>query len=78
VAQQAAPLSRPEGYELVKVLAQQALDTGVPLRELAGQDQRITAVLNGDALNELFDPSFYLRNIGVAHRRLGLNEYTTV
>jgi adenylosuccinate lyase len=71
----AAPaLSRTDAYELVKGLAQAAIDTGTNLRELAGRDERITAVLNNDTLDDLFDPSFYLRNIGVAYRRLGLNE----
>ena len=66
-------LSRTEAYELVKGLAQQALDMGVHLRELAGRDARIAALLGAAALDELFDPAFYLRNIGVAYRRLGLD-----
>jgi adenylosuccinate lyase len=71
------PLARTEAYELVKGLAQEALDTGTHLRTLAGNDQRITSVLAADALDELFDPSYYLRNIDVAYRRLGLNEHPT-
>jgi adenylosuccinate lyase len=65
-------MSRTEAYELVKSIAQQALDTGIHLRELAARDPRITTLLGAAALDDLFDPAFYLRNIGVAYRRLGL------
>jgi adenylosuccinate lyase len=65
-------LSRTDAYELVKSLSQQALDTGVHLRDLAARDQRITALLSAETLNGLFDPDFYLRNIATAYRRLGL------
>jgi adenylosuccinate lyase len=67
-------ISRTDAYELVKSLAQQALDTGVHLRDLATADTRITAHLAAGALDALFDPSFYLRNIATAYRRLGLDQ----
>ena len=65
-------IGRTEAYELVKRLAQQALDSGVHLRELAARDPQITALLGTDTLDDLFRPDFYLRHIGVAYRRLGL------
>jgi len=68
-----SPLSRTEAYELVKSLAQQALDSGVHLRDLAARDPRVAALLGAGALDDLFDPAFYLRNIAVAYRRLGLD-----
>lgn len=64
--------SRTEAYDLVKRLAQRALDTGVHLRDLAAADATITRLLGADALHDLFEPSFYLRNIPVAYARLGL------
>lgn len=72
--QQGAPMSRTEAYELVKGLAQQALDSGVHLRELAAGNEQIVALLGVAALDELFSPTFYLRNIGVAYQRLGFGE----
>jgi adenylosuccinate lyase len=65
--------SRTEAYELVKSLAQQALDTGTHLHELASREPRITALLPPAELGELFRPDFYLRNSAVAYRRLGLD-----
>jgi len=66
-------LTRADAYELVKGLAQRALDTGVHLRELAAGDPTITGLLGLEALPALFDPGFYLRNSAVAYRRLGLD-----
>lgn len=66
-------LSRTDAYELVKTLAQQAIDGGVHLRALARADARITALLGAEALDALFEPAYYLRNIDVAYRRLGLD-----
>jgi len=66
-------LTRTEAYELVKGLAQRALDTGVHLRDLAAGDKRIVERLGTEALGELFDPGFYLRHVAVAYRRLGLD-----
>lgn len=65
-------LSRTDAYDLVKRLAQQALDTGVSLKTLATDESRITDLLGTEELAELFDPAFYLRNTGVAYERLGL------
>ena len=67
-------IGRTEAYELVKKLAQSALDTGVHLRELARQNAEITALLDAPDLDDLFRPDFYLRHIPVAYRRLGLME----
>jgi adenylosuccinate lyase len=66
-------MTRTDAYELVKGLAQRALDTGVHLRDLAAGDKRITETLGAEALPALFDPAFYLRNVAVAYRRLGLD-----
>lgn len=65
-------ISRTDAYELVKSLAQTALDTGTPLRELAACDERISSLLGAADLDELLRPDFYLRNIEEAYRRAGL------
>ncbi len=69
----ASTISRTEAYELVKSLAQQAMDTATSLQALAAAHPRITAILDTDTLATLFDPAFYLRNIATAYHRLGLS-----
>jgi adenylosuccinate lyase len=67
-------MGRTDAYELVKKLAQTALDTGVHLRTLAARNVQVTALLPPDELDDLFRPDFYLRNLSVAYRRLGIAE----
>jgi len=65
-------ISRTDAYELVKGLAQRALDTGVHLRDLTAQEPRITGLLGETDLDDLFRPDYYLHNIAVAYERAGL------
>lgn len=65
-------MSRTEAYKLVKELSQTAMDTETPLLELVSGDPKITRLLNPKQLTELFDPSFYLKNIDTAFKRAGL------
>jgi adenylosuccinate lyase len=65
-------MSRTEAYELVKGLAQRALDTGVNLRDLTAQEPRISGLLAESDFEDLFRPDYYLRNIRVAYERAGL------
>ncbi len=65
-------ISRTEAYELVKSLAQRAMDTRAPLADLASAHPQIIALLGQDNLDELFRPDHYLRNVGVAFDRLDL------
>lgn len=64
--------SRTEAYDMVKKLAQQAIDQEIDLKILASNEPRITAVLKEKELKELFDPKFYLKNIDVAFKRTGV------
>ena len=68
----AGELSRTEAYELVKGLAQRALDTGVELRDLAHGDPVLSKLLGPEAIDDAFDPGFYLRRVDTALRRLGI------
>lgn len=68
----AEKLSRAEAYELVKKLAQKAIDEEIDLKELALNEPRIINTLGRKKLEELFDPKFYLKNIDVAFKRAGL------
>ena len=65
-------MSRTDAYELVKGLAQRALDSGVHLRDLTAQEPRITGLLAESDFEDLFRPDYYLRNIRVAYERAGL------
>lgn len=63
---------RTEAYELVKKLAQRAMDQKTPLHELVSADKQIGEVLSPEELAPLFNPDFYLRNIDVVYNRLGI------
>lgn len=65
-------VSRTEAYDLTKDMAQTAMDEKVQLKTLAGREPKIIDKLSVQELNGIFDPSFYLKNIDVAYRRLGL------
>src|SRR5437764_1330408 len=67
---QTGVLSRTDAYERVKSLAQQALDTGRDLADLATADPVLSAHLEPAVLKECFDASFYLRRADEALHRL--------
>lgn len=64
--------SRTKAYDMVRKLAQQAIDQGIDLKILASNESQIISVLKKEVLDELFDPKFYLKNIDVAFRRTGI------
>lgn len=64
--------TRTDAYELVKTLTQKAIDDEVDLQILAKANKEITKALSTSKIDELFDPSFYLRNIDVAYKRSGI------
>ena len=64
--------TRTEAYDLVKKLAQKAIDEEIDLKILASKEPQISKVLDTKKLDALFDPNFYLKNIDVAFKRLGL------
>ncbi|GAC1438205.1 MAG: hypothetical protein NVSMB65_12510 [Chloroflexota bacterium] len=67
-------IDRTAAYDHVKRLAQEALRGGPHLRDLAASDEVIARLLPAEQRENLFAPAFYLRNIDVAYRRLGLVE----
>lgn len=64
--------SRTEAYELSRDLAQEAMDNKIQLKELALENESVKNLLSDAEIEELFDPKFYLRNIEVAFKRIGL------
>jgi adenylosuccinate lyase len=65
-------ISRTDAYDLVKKMAQQAMDKKKKLYNLASRNNVITSLVDETTLKDLFLPTFYLKNIGVARKRLGL------
>jgi adenylosuccinate lyase len=64
--------TRTEAYDLVKKLAQKAIDEEIDLRTLALNNPQILSALDSKKINELFDPNFYLKSIDIAFKRTGL------
>jgi adenylosuccinate lyase len=63
-------LQREEAYALVQRNAMAAWDEDRPLAELLKSDPAVTEHLDPDEIEECFDPSRYLRNIGAIFDRL--------
>lgn len=56
-------LTREDAYALVQRNAMRAWDENRPLRDLLGADPEVTAVMNPDEVDALFDPSWYTRHV---------------
>ncbi len=65
-------MARPDAYRVVQRAALTALDDGQDFRVIVGQAPEVRERLTTDELAELFDASFYLRNIDVTFERVGL------
>ncbi len=64
-------ISRTEAYDLVKSLAQKAVDERVELLTLVQENEKIASTISQEDLKELFSIDFYLRNIDAAYKRTG-------
>jgi adenylosuccinate lyase len=65
-----AGLARDDAYRVVQRAAADAWDGGASFRERIEADPDVGARLDAAALDELFDPSRYLRNLGGVFDRL--------
>jgi adenylosuccinate lyase len=65
-----AGLTREEAYRIVQRAAARAWDEDGSFRDLIGADPAVTARLDPAALDALFDPDRFLRNIGPVFDRL--------
>jgi adenylosuccinate lyase len=65
---------RDEAYRVVQAAALKAWDEGDDFKRLLLADERVTAVLPPSELEELFDPTWHVRNIGVTYQRVGIGE----
>lgn len=67
-----AGMGRNDAYQLVQSSAKRVWAGASDLKSLLWQDERVRQVLREEQLDELFDPGYHMRGIGVAYRRLGL------
>jgi len=63
-------LPRQQAYEMVQKVAMQAWDQGLPFEDLVRGDTGICGRLSQSALDELFDPAYYLRYEGLIFDRV--------
>ena len=66
-------LPRQPAYEIVQRNAMRAWGERRSFRELLAADPEVTARLSPAALDECFDPAWYLRNVDAVYRRLNLS-----
>jgi adenylosuccinate lyase len=67
-------MGRDEAYRVVQAAALKAWDEGDDFKRLLLVDERVIAQLPPTELEELFDPSWHVRNIGVTYQRVGIGE----
>ena len=65
-----AGLARDDAYRLVQRAAAAAWDEGASFRERIADDREVAERLDADAIDALFDPSRFLRNLGGVFDRL--------
>jgi adenylosuccinate lyase len=70
-------MSRQDAYRVVQRAALSALDDGQDFKSIVGQAPEVRERLTRDELAELFDASFYLRNLDVTFERVGLRPIPT-
>ena len=67
-------LSREESYTIVQDHALTTWEKGTDFRDLLNTDTKVTATINKKDLNDLFDYSFYTKNIQAIFDRLEIGE----
>ncbi len=65
-------LTREQAYQIVQAAAMKARTTGKHLKDLILADNNARKYLSVKEINEAFDIKYYLRNVGVIFKRLGL------
>ena len=67
-----AGMDRTEAYELVQKHSMHSWDTEEDFRDILRNDADVTTVLAGDALESLFDYSYYLSHVDHIYNKVGL------
>lgn len=65
-------MKREDAYDLVQKRAMDAWEAEISFKELIMQEERITAMLTQEELNECFNPEHHLQQIDYIFKRLGL------
>jgi adenylosuccinate lyase len=66
-------MSREEAYDMVQPKAMKAWETETHFKELVKNDNRITALLSGEEIEDCFDYTYHLKNVDAIFERIGLN-----
>jgi adenylosuccinate lyase len=66
-------MTREEAYDLVQPKAMDAWEKEVPFRQLIEADEKITAKLTNEQLDDCFDYTHHLKNVDFIFDRLGLS-----
>lgn len=64
--------SRTQAYDLTRKLAQQAIEQEINLQTLSLNESKVTSILKRGEIEELFNPTFFLKNIDIAFKRTGI------
>lgn len=65
-------LTREASYDLIQPLALEAYNDGLSYKSLLEKDSKVKELLTTEEINELFDPKYYLNNVGNIYERAGI------
>ena len=65
-------LSREIAYDTVQPIAMNAWENNLQYRELLLEDKVVTKYLSEDEIDSAFDISYFLRNVDVIFKRVGI------
>jgi adenylosuccinate lyase len=67
-------MARDDAYRVVQAAGLRAWDEGEDFKALVKAEDRVTAVLSDEEIDDLFDPGWHTRNIDITYRRLQIGE----
>jgi adenylosuccinate lyase len=65
-------MAREEAYDTVQPRAMEAWEKQLPFRGLIESDEKITALLNADEIEDCFDYNYHIKHVDTIFERLGL------
>ncbi|GAI95609.1 unnamed protein product, partial [marine sediment metagenome] len=66
--------TREDAYKIVQRLGHKALDKKRMFQELVRADEEVYKLLSSEEIDKAIDPAFFLKNVDVIFKRLGLNK----
>jgi adenylosuccinate lyase len=67
-------MGREDAYAVVQAAGLRAWDEGKDFKALVQADERVTALLTEQEIDDLFDPAWHTRNIDITYQRLQIGE----